>query len=494
MIGDSGAVTCNGGRSDAAFPAYNWPGPDSELTLGGERSSRFVAEGLQLASILMPFGILCTATSSGIPGTPGGIVAAVIVFWVVRRRFAGIRLSPLLVGPGSTAACAAFATVGVLSLLAFWVPPIDVHAGEIALLAATVFAGGVILQPVADRVRPRSRLLLVAPAESARELRAEFERQPRLRQLYDWVETFDTTHRPASRELADVVDRVEPDLLILDDGPTRPRALSELLERAPGDFRVVGFQQFFEHAFGRIPVEHLSAAWFMSVLHLYQRPYSRLSKRVIDVTVASTALVLLAPVLAVVALLVHLSGPGRIIFRQTRVGEGGRLFEVLKFRTMVDAAEQGAAVWASENDERRTRVGRFMRSARADELPQLWNVLRGEMSLVGPRPERPEFLDLLQREVPFWTSRQQVKPGITGWAQIRRGYTADAPGAAEKLSYDLYYLRNRCLFVDLVILARTARIVLSGIAAHVGLQQQPRIRVAEAEGVASPLPATTQTR
>jgi lipopolysaccharide/colanic/teichoic acid biosynthesis glycosyltransferase len=132
----------------------------------------------------------------------------------------------------------------------------------------------------------------------------------------------------------------------------------------------------------------------------------------------------------------------------------------------VDAERQGVAVWASAADPRITPIGRFMRRTRLDELPQLWNVLRGDMSIVGPRPERPEFLELLAKEVPFWERRHLVKPGITGWAQVRCGYTDDSLGAADKLSHDLYYLKHRSLLLDVAIAAKTAAIVVRGTGAH----------------------------
>jgi lipopolysaccharide/colanic/teichoic acid biosynthesis glycosyltransferase len=149
-----------------------------------------------------------------------------------------------------------------------------------------------------------------------------------------------------------------------------------------------------------------------------------------------------------------------VFFRQIRVGEGGELFEILKFRTMVPDAESGRAVWASENDPRATRIGNVLRKTRLDELPQLWNVIRGDMSIVGPRPERPEFLDVLGEHVPFWSRRDLLKPGITGWAQVHFAYTADISGAATKLSYDLYYLKHRSLALDALILLKTFGVVL----------------------------------
>jgi lipopolysaccharide/colanic/teichoic acid biosynthesis glycosyltransferase len=203
------------------------------------------------------------------------------------------------------------------------------------------------------------------------------------------------------------------------------------------------------------------------VLHLYQRRYPRAVKRGTDIVVAGTALVVLAPALLVIALLVRLSGRGPVLYRQLRCGEGGRTFEIVKFRTMVvDAEHAHGAVWAGADDPRVTRVGRFLRRARVDEIPQLWNVLRGEMSIVGPRPERPELLPVIEEHLPFFTRRHLVKPGITGWAQIRLGYTDDPVGAADKLAYDLFYLRHRSLALDLAIAFKTAGTLLTGSGAR----------------------------
>jgi lipopolysaccharide/colanic/teichoic acid biosynthesis glycosyltransferase len=160
------------------------------------------------------------------------------------------------------------------------------------------------------------------------------------------------------------------------------------------------------------------------------------------------------------------AGAGPVIFTQTRLGEGGKHFTIYKFRTMRADAEVGGALWAAQDDPRVTRVGKVMRKMRLDELPQLVNVLKGDMSVVGPRPERPEFLEPLQEAVPFWTRRHLVKPGITGWAQVRRGYTADAEGTADKLSYDLWYLRHRSLVIDLAVCVKTFTTLLTGSGAR----------------------------
>jgi lipopolysaccharide/colanic/teichoic acid biosynthesis glycosyltransferase len=207
----------------------------------------------------------------------------------------------------------------------------------------------------------------------------------------------------------------------------------------------------------------------MSILHLYQRPYSRFTKRTFDLVGATIMLAVALPLLPVIALLVRLT-TGPVILRQMRVGEHGKLFTIYKFRTMrSDAEAHGRAVWASEGDPRATWLGMFLRRVRLDELPQLWNVLLGDMSIVGPRPERPEFLEELEAKVPFWTRRQLIKPGITGWAQIRRGYTADMTGSTDKLSYDLWYLRHRTLLVDFAICLHTFGVILRG-AQHIAPQ------------------------
>lgn len=264
-------------------------------------------------------------------------------------------------------------------------------------------------------------------------------------------------------ELAEVVKATRPDLVVLTDEQGYAQAMNRLLDVSGAGFKVVGMSHFIEHAFGRVPLRHMTPAWFMSVLHLRQHAYARWSKRTFDLAVAVILLLVTAPVLVVVALLVRLTH-GPVIYRQRRLGEGGRSFTILKFRTMVvDAECSGEAVWAEAADARVTRLGRWLRQTHLDELPQLINVLRGDMSIVGPRPERPEFVTMLERAVPFWNRRVLIKPGITGWAQVRCGYAADCDSTAEKLAYDLWYIRHRNLVVDLAVCLKTARMLLSDL-------------------------------
>jgi len=197
--------------------------------------------------------------------------------------------------------------------------------------------------------------------------------------------------------------------------------------------------------------------------------YERSSKRVLDVLLSVLGLVVLLPVFAALALAVRRSGPGPVLLRQPRVGIGGSVFPMVKFRTMVaDAEAQGLPVWACQGDERVTAVGRVLRSSHLDELPQLWNVLVGDMSLVGPRPERPEISDVLSSRIPLWHRRHEVKPGITGWAQIRQGYAASVEESEAKLSCDLYYLQHCSLRFDVAILAATLRVLVAATLAGRG--------------------------
>ena len=251
-----------------------------------------------------------------------------------------------------------------------------------------------------------------------------------------------------------------PDLILLADDQSSSAALDRLLEITDRRVRVAGLTSFYEYALGCVPVHQITPMWFMSLLHVRQRTYARWVKRTFDVLTAGLALLITAPLLPLIALAVR-GTPGPIIYRQVRVGDGGRRFNIYKFRTMVDGAERpGEAVWAKAADPRTTPVGAFLRQTHLDELPQLVNVLKGDMSIVGPRPERPELIAMLEESIPFWSRRLLIKPGMTGWAQVHCGYAADFTAMYEKLAYDFWYLRHRSLAVDLAICVRTLRIFL----------------------------------
>ena len=238
---------------------------------------------------------------------------------------------------------------------------------------------------------------------------------------------------------------------------------SRLLECKLEGVSIVDLPTFFERETGYVQLNSLSASWMIFSEGFAKTSFQEVLKRVFDIFVSVTMLFATLPVMIFAVLAIWHETGRPILYRQKRVGESGRIFEILKFRSMhVEAEQDGVARWAKKDDDRVTRVGRFLRMTRIDELPQLINVLRGDMSFVGPRPERPPFVSELSRKVPFYASRHSVKPGITGWAQIRYPYGASVDDAVQKLQFDLYYVKNHSLFLDLVILLQTTQVVLFG--------------------------------
>jgi sugar transferase (PEP-CTERM system associated) len=223
----------------------------------------------------------------------------------------------------------------------------------------------------------------------------------------------------------------------------------------------------FERAKGEVPIDSLKSSWLVYGLGFVQGGMRSAVKRAFDIVVSLFLLVLASPVMLLTAIAIKLDSRGSVIYRQERVGLHGNTFMCLKFRSMsVDAEKDGVARWATKNDARATRVGTYLRKFRIDELPQLFSVLRGEMSLVGPRPERPAFVRQLQQEIPFYDIRHSVKPGVTGWAQVRYTYGASVEDARKKHQFDLYYVKNHSLFLDLIILLETVSVVLFHEGAH----------------------------
>lgn len=216
----------------------------------------------------------------------------------------------------------------------------------------------------------------------------------------------------------------------------------------------------YERLTGRIVLEHLSPSWLILSGGFRKSDLLAVSKRVVDIFCASMGLILTSPILLLTALAVRLESRGPILFRQERVGLNEKTFEILKFRSMRHNSEGEIPRWAAENDNRITRVGRLIRKVRIDELPQLINVLRGEMSLVGPRPERPYFVDLLDQKIPYYGLRHTVRPGVTGWAQVRYHYGGSIEEAKTKLEYDLFYIKHLSILLDLAILFETAKVLL----------------------------------
>ena len=243
--------------------------------------------------------------------------------------------------------------------------------------------------------------------------------------------------------------------------------LRELLDCKLRGIRVLDLASHFEQTLGQIRLDSLYAGWLIFGDGFSQGTARTIVKRIFDIICALILILLSLPIMAVAALAIVVENGFPILYRQERVGLNGRLFNVIKFRSMRrDAEKDGQPVWAKAQDSRVTKVGKIIRTLRIDELPQLFSVLNGDMSLVGPRPERPFFVDQLTKEIPFYAVRHSVKPGVTGWAQVRYHYGATVEDSAEKLQYDLYYVKNHSLFLDFLVIFETVGVVLTGKGAH----------------------------
>lgn len=350
-----------------------------------------------------------------------------------------------------------------------------------AAAAAALVAGGIaalILRTASNRL-VRTRIAIVGSASHAHELAWELQADRNKRyEIVGYVArndgqrdrlselrhvSFRVRHLGALSDLEALVEENNVDLIVLAEGNER----LEVFERASRcaehrGTQLVSLGAFNELVFQRVPIEELNAAWLQHIMHPRYRPAPRAFTRLLDILGSATLLVLSAPLLLIAAFAIKLEDRGPVVYRQLRCGERGSTFTILKFRSMRVDAEVNGARWSPSDDDRVTRVGHFIRRFHIDELPQLINVLRGEMGLVGPRPERPEFVYKLEQEIPFYGRRHLVKPGITGWAQVRAGYGLSDEGAAIKLSRDLFYLKHQSLFLYAYVLLATGWTVLTG--------------------------------
>jgi sugar transferase (PEP-CTERM system associated) len=239
--------------------------------------------------------------------------------------------------------------------------------------------------------------------------------------------------------------------------------ISELLQAKLSGIQVEDATTTYERLTGKILIDDLKPSWLIFSDGFVISRWTRMLKRGFDLLLASVGFILAAPLTLLTALAVYLDSDGPVLYSQERVGELGKTFLVYKFRSMrVDAEQGGRPIWAKDGDDRVTRVGRIIRKTRLDELPQLWNVLRGDMSFVGPRPERPFFVEQLAREIPFYQQRHAVKPGLTGWAQVKYQYGSSIEDAMEKLRYDLYYIKHLSIALDLSIVFDTVKVIVFG--------------------------------
>jgi sugar transferase (PEP-CTERM system associated) len=370
------------------------------------------------------------------------------------------------------------ATSLLLAVVYFWFPALVIGRGVFliasVLVMTLVVAWRVAFEWTARQVGPRERILLVGTSPATVTLARELhDRRVQLGvEIVGFVDTdpalvgtsmFNPAVVGSIEDIPQIVRRYNVDRVVVGLANARGTLpMQRLLEMKMAEG--IGFDHLasvYEEYTGKIPVENLRPSWFIFSQGFRKSAVVSGLKRGVDLAASLTGLVFAAPVMLLVAGAVKLSSPGPVLYHQQRVGQRGKLFTVHKFRSMRQNAEAGTgAVWARTNDTRVTAVGRVMRKMRLDELPQLWNVLLGEMSLVGPRPERPEFVSELTNRIPFYGERHVVKPGLTGWAQVRYAYGASVEDALEKLQYDLFYIKNMSIALDLFIIFETAKTVV----------------------------------
>jgi len=366
----------------------------------------------------------------------------------------------------------------ILAALYFWFPALVIGRGVflIAAILVVMFVIGwrIAFEWTSGHIAPRERLLLVGTNSAAVMLAREmYERRHEL-----GVEIVGFVDMDPQRVGTPVIN---PGVIgAIEDIPSIVRARSvdrvvvslveargmlpmeKLLEMKLDGVSFDYLASVYEEYTGKIAVENLRPSWLIFSPGFKKSRVLSAAKRLIDITAAAIGLVIAAPIMVLVATLIRLTSPGAVLYHQQRVGQHGRIFTLHKFRSMwADAEKTTGPVWASkEGDTRVTSVGRFLRRSRLDELPQLWNVLKGDMSLVGPRPERPEFVAELTRQIPFYRQRHIVRPGLTGWAQVRYTYGASVEDALQKLQYDLFYIKNLSLALDVFINLDTVKTVL----------------------------------
>jgi sugar transferase (PEP-CTERM system associated) len=363
----------------------------------------------------------------------------------------------------------------VLAVLFVLAPPLvlggDTFVSSIVLFVTAILAWRLFFLYIGRVHRLQQRLLIIGTGPNARKVaRQVLDQQDFAYRIVGFVDddpamigrsVVNPRVIGTPNDIMRLVREHQIDRIIVGLSDRRGRLpLDELLEAKLAGVRVEETETIYERLTGKILLDELKPSWLIFSDGFRARRFTRFLKRVVDIVLSSIGLVLAAPVMALTALAIRLDSEGPALYAQERVGESGRVFTLYKFRSMRADAERGTPVWARDGDDRVTRVGRVIRLTRLDELPQLWNVLRGDMSFVGPRPERPYFVEQLAAAIPYYRQRHAVKPGVTGWAQVKYRYGSSIDDAREKLRYDLYYIKHLSIVFDLTIVFDTVKVIL----------------------------------
>jgi exopolysaccharide biosynthesis polyprenyl glycosylphosphotransferase len=440
----------------------------NEFGIGG------VQAGLRRMAALLPqlcgafaAGLVAGAIETGDNSTGAIVLGAYLVAGWYSARAARWRWLLPMAGVLSYGIMAVLGTA--LSVIALLVMDESVSFLPLALAAVAAVIALIITGRMFSP-STRIRIGVIGSPKAALRLREELDReQSRGFEVGativpdDWdfdPSALDAPYLCSLSDIGDAIDDRDLEALIVtrefDRAEVDRRLFAEVVARP---VQVMELHEFHEHRFGSVPLAQIDYAWFTRLAGSHYKPLTRALKRSLDLLVAIPAAIALAPIVGVMALLVKRDG-GPVLFRQERIGQGGKPFLVNKLRTMThDPGRE--AVWAEADDVRVTGIGRFLRRSHLDEAPQLWNVIKGDMSLVGPRPEQGAYVEALSKQIPFYTQRHVVKPGITGWAQVRVGYSGSLEGTAFKLCNDLYYVKHHSISLDVAILLETLRTLVA---------------------------------
>lgn len=443
----------------------------------------FVEGGIILVSVLASFFVLHWSGDTGIVTFEDALVRGVVVAFFCQSCMYFLDLYDLKLFQSlgeiffSLIFAVGFVCIGI-GIVSYIVPDFGVEGRmyylTILFVAIFLFVWRMAFDFYLTRLAPSENILIVGTGNVARIVAQEIKNRGRLGfRLVGFVAS------PSSMEnenggtgdvigdysrLSELVDKYNVrNLVVAIEDRRGEYPIKEMLGIRVSGCKVLEWPGFFEKLAGRIPIDNLAPSFFIFNEGFRKPDIVLFTRRVISMVFATGMILLLFPILFAVACLVKLDSPGPVFYTQTRIGQKGMPFRIIKFRSMrEDAESKGGAIWASKDDPRITRIGKYLRLTRLDELPQLFNVLRGDLDLVGPRPERPEFVEKLQSIIPYYSVRHTVRPGLTGWAQVMFTYCGTIEESKEKLQYDLFYIKNMSVKLDLLILFKTVKIVLLG--------------------------------
>ena len=389
-------------------------------------------------------------------------------FYNTREKFRGIRFLTNVVG--------SLGLISLISIALFYAFPFIIGRGifliSLVLIGTLIIIWRLFCSLFFSLTVPTKAILIVGKGKPAKAIYSLIKKIPEYK-VIDFIA--DTSKKKGLLEkkilenpisLEKIINDYKINDIVVTTGSIRNKQLNKILINCKmSGINIWDIPTFYEHFIDKLPVHYIKENWFLfndGFDKMGSNIHRRL-KRAIDLLISIAFLIIAVPIGIIISIAIALNSKGPVFYIQERVGENQKSFNLFKFRTMVSDAEKGNPVWAEENDSRKTSIGKILRKTRMDELPQLINIIKGNMSLIGPRPEREFFVKILTENIPFYSLRFSVKPGLTGWAQVIYKYGASEEDALEKLQYELYYIKNMSLFLDLRILLKTIRIIFFGM-------------------------------